>query len=66
MTILGITTLQLRIADFRFSHYFIICDRLPKTELLFGIMYRRNSPYHMPGTEKTVGTYRRRVDSLPT
>ena len=30
-------TLQFRIADFKFSHNFIICDRLPKMELLFGI-----------------------------
>ena len=37
MTALGIMTLQLRIADFKFSHNFIICDRLPKMELLFGI-----------------------------
>ena len=37
MTALGITTLQLRIADFKFLHNFIICDRLLKTELLFGI-----------------------------
>ena len=29
--------LQLRIADFKFSHYFIKCDGLPKMELLFGI-----------------------------
>ena len=37
MTELGIMTLQLRIADFKFSHNFIICDRLPEMELLFGI-----------------------------
>ena len=37
MTALGIATLQLRIADFKFTHNFIICDRLPDTELLFGI-----------------------------
>ena len=37
MTALGITALQLRIADFKFSHNFIICDRLPDTEILFGI-----------------------------
>ena len=37
MTALGIMTLQLRIADFKFSHNFIICDRLPKMELLFCI-----------------------------
>ena len=37
MTALGITTLQLQIADFKFSHNFIICDRLPNSEILFGI-----------------------------
>ena len=41
MTALGITTLQLRIADFKFSHNFIICDRLPDMELLFGINVQR-------------------------
>ena len=34
---LGIATLQLQTADFKFSHNFIICDKLPDTELLFGI-----------------------------
>ena len=29
--------LQLRIVEFKFSHNFIICDRLPRMELLFGI-----------------------------
>ena len=37
MTALGITTLQLWIADFTFSHTFITCDRLPDTKILFGI-----------------------------
>ena len=37
MTSLGITTLQLWIADFKYTHTFIICDRLPDTEILFGI-----------------------------
>ena len=37
MMALGIMRLQLRIADFKFSHNFIICDRLPKTEMLFCI-----------------------------
>ena len=37
MRALGITTLQLQIADFKFSHTFIICDRLLHTEILFGI-----------------------------
>ena len=37
MTALGITTLQLWIVDFKFAHNFIVCDRLPDTEILFGI-----------------------------
>ena len=37
MAALGMTTLHLRIADFKFTHNFIICDRLPDTEIIFGI-----------------------------
>ena len=37
MTILGSTALHLRIADFKFTHNFIICNQLPDTELIFGI-----------------------------
>ena len=37
LTALGMTGLQLRIADFKFLHIFIICDKLPKIEQLFGI-----------------------------
>ena len=37
MTALVMMALQLRIADFKFAHNFIICDRLPDMEILFGI-----------------------------
>ena len=37
MTTLVMTALQLRIADFKFAHNFIICNRLPDMEILFGI-----------------------------
>ena len=37
MTALGMTALHLRIADFKFTHNFIICHRLPNTEIIFGI-----------------------------
>ena len=37
ITALGIPALQLWITDFKFLHNFIICDRLPNTEILFGI-----------------------------
>ena len=32
-TVLAMTALHLRIADFKFTHNFIICDRLPDTEI---------------------------------
>ena len=35
MTSLGITALHFRIADFRFTHNFIICNRLPDTQIIF-------------------------------
>ena len=37
MTALGMTALHLRIAEFKFTHNFMICDRLPDTEIIFGI-----------------------------
>ena len=37
MTTLGSTALHLCIADFKFSHNFIIYNQLPDTELIFGI-----------------------------
>ena len=37
MTALGMTALHLRIADFKFTHNFIICDRLPDIEIIFCI-----------------------------
>ena len=37
MTALGMTALQLRIMEFKFTHNFVICNRLPDTEIFFGI-----------------------------
>ena len=37
MTALGMTILHLRIADLKFSHKFVICNRFPDTEIIFGI-----------------------------
>ena len=37
MTALGMTVLHLRIADFKFTQNFVICNRLPDTEIIFGI-----------------------------
>ena len=37
MTALGMTALHLRIKDSKFTHNFVICDRLPYMEIIFGI-----------------------------
>ena len=37
MTALGMTVLHLGIADFKFTHTFVICNRSPDTEIIFGI-----------------------------
>ena len=37
MMALGMAALHLRIADFKFTHNFIICDRIPDTEIIFSI-----------------------------
>ena len=37
MTALGMTALHLRIVEFKFTHKFVICNRLPDTEIIFGI-----------------------------
>ena len=52
MMALGITALHLRIVGFKFTHNFIICDRIPDTEILFGIEIQEKLPYHMPGIRK--------------
>ena len=41
MSVIGTTALYLRIAEFKFTHNFIICDQLPETELIFGIDIQR-------------------------
>ena len=37
MMALGMTALHLSITNFKFTHSFTICDRLPGTEIIFGI-----------------------------
>ena len=65
MTALGMMALQLSIAHFKFAHNFIICDRPPDTEILFGINIHKNFPCHIPGIRKRTVTYRRMVDFSP-
>ena len=41
MSAIGMTSLNLRIAEFEFTHNFIICNQLPEMELIFGIDIQR-------------------------
>ena len=41
MSAIGTLALHLRIAEFKFTHNFIICDQLPETEIIFGIDMQR-------------------------
>ena len=43
MSALGSMALHLWIAEFKFTHNFIICDQLPETELIFGIDMQKKS-----------------------
>ena len=66
MMALGIMTLQLRIADFKFSHTSIICDRLPDMELLFGIDIQKKFTLSYAWDQEKNCYIQRKVDSLPT
>ena len=44
MTALGATALHLWVAEFKFTHNFIICDQLPEKELIFGIDIHKKFP----------------------
>ena len=59
---LRMTALHLRIADFIFAYTFIICNRLPDTEILFGIDIQKKSLCHMPGIRRKTATYKKMVD----
>ena len=41
MSAIRMTALHLRIAEFKFTHNFIICNQLPETEPIFGIDIQR-------------------------
>ena len=41
LSAIGMMALHLRIAEFQFTHNFIICDQLPETELIFSIGIQR-------------------------
>ena len=63
MTALGMTALHLRIVEFKFTHNFIICDRLPDTELIFGIDIQNSSLFLMLVTKERIVLFKRKENS---
>ena len=57
MTALGMTALHLGIGEFKFTYNFVICNRLPDTEIIFGIdIQRKFSLLYMWDKEKLLYT----------
>ena len=54
MSSLGKATLHLHSANFKFSHTFITCDKLPGTNILFGIDIHKSTLYHIVGCGQTI------------
>ena len=56
------TTLHLRITDFKFTHNFIVCDRLPDTEIMFGIDIQKKLLQSYAWTKRRIATSKRMAD----
>ena len=41
MTVLGMTALHLRIVEFKLTHNFVICSRLPDMEIIFSLAIQK-------------------------
>ena len=65
ITALGMTTLYLRIADFKFTHNLIICNRLPDTEIIFGIDIQKKFSLSY-AWDKEKNCYIQKVSRFPT
>ena len=66
MSAIGTTALHLRIAEFKFTCNFIICDQLPETELIFGIDIQRkfSISYAWDIEKKLLHSKRRKIFNL--
>ena len=62
MTALGITALHLRIAGFKFTHNFVICNRLPGTEIIFGTGIQKKFSLSYTWDKEKNAIYKEMVD----
>ena len=63
MMALGSTALHLWIAEFKFTHNFIICDQLPETELIFGINIQKKFSLSYAWDKEKIAVYKEMVNS---
>ena len=63
MMALGSTALHLWIAEFKFTHNFIICDQLPETELIFGINIQKKFSLSYAWDKEKIAIYKEMVNS---
>ena len=64
MTALGMTALDFRIADFKFTHNFMSCDRLPGTKIIFGIDIQKKFSISYAWDKAKTVTYKKVGNSL--
>ena len=63
MTALGLTALHLQIAEFKFTHNFIICNQLPETELIFGIDIQKKFSLSYAWDKEKIAIYKEMANS---
>ena len=63
MSAIGTTALHLRIAEFKFTHNFIIVTNYQRHSLFLVLICRENSHYHTCGTRKETATYKGKENS---
>ena len=63
MTALGMTALHLRIVELKFTHNFVICDRLPDMEIIFGIDIQKKFSLSYIGIKRKIVIYKGMVNS---
>ena len=62
MSTLGSTALHLWIAEFKFTHNFIICNQLPETELIFGINIQKKFSLSYAWDKEKIAIYKEMVN----
>ena len=62
MMALGSTALHLWIAEFKFTHNFIICNQLPETELIFGIDIQKKFSFSYAWDKEKIAIYKEMVN----